>query len=40
MIKEAFSDMLISGAELRSFDNDVADKLFHVIRDRYVERVR
>ena len=40
VIKEAFSDMLISIDEIHTPQKNIQDQLYQKIRDRYIERVR
>ena len=40
VIKEAFSDMLISIDEIHTPQKDIQDQLYQKIRDRYIGRVR
>jgi Holliday junction resolvasome RuvABC ATP-dependent DNA helicase subunit len=40
VIKEAFSDMLISIDEIHTPQKSIQDQLYQTIRDRYIRRVR
>lgn len=40
VVREAFNELLLDGTGIKKDDKDIADKLFKIIRERYVQSVK